>query len=319
MAVFVRRRVPAQCTIALRTAPPIRLELAQAHQAHSAGQRKTRRNPAEVVALKLNWPGSNRQSLAPPETGPVIAPRPFLTAGVQRTNQPQPFARLHQPFRRRNGPGIGPASARFSMKLGHDAHGNLHHTLEPILIPTGQATRFNSSRVAILFLHEMFKDRARLSGAADHSEKEEWLSNPGFENQRVVAVPPGHNQSEARLFRRLQGQQLVPRGDLQGNVFRKKPVIGQRRTIVEHRQRQKSSCQASGAPACAIWPAPATHSGQGGPRFPDTPNPRRGGGRLPRAQARHGKIFGSRPNPKPVFAPPVRSKNQLRHFVRWGR
>jgi len=117
-------------------------------------------------------------------------------------------------------PGLrtAPHLRSFVDELRHDAYGNFHDTARTN--PDSDRTRnvLKLLRGGNSFSHKMFKDRARLARAANHAQKQEWLSNPVLKDQRVVLVAASNNESKRRTFRQRFCQQLLPNRGFQSGA-----------------------------------------------------------------------------------------------------
>jgi len=79
----------------------------------------------------------------------------------------------------------------------------------------------------------MLEHGARLAGAADHAQEQEWPVNPLLEHERVVPMPAGDDESKARHCGQWQRQQLLPYICLQRDFWWEELIISQCGAVVE--------------------------------------------------------------------------------------
>src|SRR5262245_53829274 len=118
--------------------------------------------------------------------------------------------------------------------MGTHAYGNLRNT-DVLNVHTDRA-----NNAAQLFLggefvfQELAEDQARFAAAADHSQKGEGPLDPFAQEQRVVLMTSGDDQSERRT--RWQGflEKVFPGTDSEASAFREILSIGQRGSVVKN-------------------------------------------------------------------------------------
>ena len=130
--------------------------------------------------------------------------------------------------------------------LRDDVHGDFHHALRADFDAHGTRDASDLLGGGDFLLDEVFGNRARFAGAADHAKKLKRPVNPRFQHERVMLVAARDDQTESRHRRERRGAKLAPVTGAEEDFLREKIMVCQLWSIIKNRdgeiQLQRQRC-----------------------------------------------------------------------------